>query len=494
MQQNLLPTTLPKFNQASVLVIGDIMLDRYWFGDTARISPEAPVPIVKINSIDNRPGGAGNVALNIASIGAYVTLLGITGNDEAAKILAEQLDATGVSHDFCMQDEANTIIKLRVISRHQQLIRLDFEEKLNTSGFDGLVERYKAHLAKTNLVILSDYNKGTIANPELLIREARRANVPVLVDPKGTDFSIYRGANIITPNFKEFEAIVGKCKGEQDILDKGRDLLSRHEMDILLVTRGEDGMTLITQNDFIHLPAYAREVFDVTGAGDTVIGILGAAIAAKADLKCAMALANLAASLVVGKLGAATVSAPELEVALTGKTRFATGIVNEEQLEQAVKQARAKGKKIVFTNGCFDILHAGHVTYLQLAKELGDYLIVAVNDDNSIRKLKGPNRPINNIDHRMTVLAGLDVVDWVVSFADPTPERLLRLLKPDLLVKGSDYREDQIVGAEIVRAYGGEARIVNHNIKTSSSAIILNIQSDTQPLAKIADGTNNHGQ
>lgn len=470
-----LPKTLPNFKDASILVIGDVMLDRYWFGDTSRISPEAPVPVVKINSIDNRPGGAGNVALNIAALGAKVTLLGITGNDEAATILEEQLTSAAVKHDFCRLDPISTIVKLRVISRHQQLIRLDFEEKMSASA--DLAEPYRRHLKYANLVILSDYNKGTLADPQTLIRLAREANIPVLVDPKGSDFSKYNGATIITPNFKEFETIVGPCQSEQDILEKGRVLLAKHQIEALLVTRGEDGMTLILQNNMFHLPAYAREVFDVTGAGDTVIGVLGAAYAANCDLFTATTLANLAASIAVSKLGAATVSVPELQVALSGKTSFANGIVNEEQLNQAVKQAQAQGKKIVFTNGCFDILHAGHVTYLQMAKQLGDYLIVAVNTDESISQIKGPNRPINHLDHRMTVLAGLGVVDWVVPFADATPERLLQQLKPDLLVKGGDYQVHQVVGADIVRAYGGEVRIMNHNIDTSSTSILKQLQS-----------------
>lgn len=474
---NLLPKILPSFDNASVLVIGDVMLDRYWFGDAARISPEAPVPIVKINSTDNRPGGAANVALNIAALGAKVTLLGMTGKDEAANTLSQQLTAASVNHDFCQLDTLSTIIKLRVISRHQQLLRMDFEEKWACANPDLLIERYKKHLAGAGLVILSDYKKGTLADPQIFIKLAREAHIPVLVDPKGSDFSLYQHANIITPNFKEFEAVVGHCSNEQDILDKGRTLLTNYHIDALLVTRGEDGMTLIEKEETTHLPAYAREVFDVTGAGDTVIGALGTAVAAGMGLVEATALANLAASVVVGKLGAATVSTPELQVALTGKTNFATGIVNEEQLLQAVNQARAQNKKIVFTNGCFDILHAGHVTYLQLTKQLGDYLIVAVNKDESIRKIKGENRPINHLEHRMTVLAGLGVVDWVVPFADDTPERLLRLLKPHLLVKGSDYHPDQIVGADIVRSYGGEARIVSHNVKTSSTAIINRIQS-----------------
>lgn len=472
--QNLLPQALPNFSKATVLVVGDVMLDRYWFGDASRVSPEAPVPIVNIKNIDNRPGGAGNVALNIATLGAKPILLGITGHDQDAALLEQQLTAASVIHDLCKLEALSTIIKLRVISRHQQLLRMDFEESLATAEHDVLLKRFQTHLAKANLVILSDYKKGTLANPQPLIQMARAQNIPVLVDPKGNDFSIYQHANIITPNYKEFEAIVGPCHSEQDILDKGRALLTKYQMDTLVVTRGESGMTIIQQNNIAHFPAYAREVLDVTGAGDTVISTLGASVAAGLPLEQATGLANLAASLAVGKLGAATVSVPELEVALTGKTSYTSGIVNEEQLLRAVQEARAQGKKIVFTNGCYDILHAGHVTSLQLAKQLGDCLIVAINTDESVQKLKGPSRPINHIDHRMTVLAGLGVVDWVVSFNDDTPERLLRLIKPDLLVKGSDYQLHQIVGADIVRSYGGEVRIVNSNITTTSSSSIIN--------------------
>lgn len=494
---HLLPKALPDLSLASVLVIGDVMLDRYWFGETSRISPEAPVPIVKINNIDNRPGGAGNVALNIAALGAKAILLGITGNDESAQVLGQQLKAASVNYDLYQLESISTIVKLRVISRHQQLLRMDFEEKSVSVHNHFLLERFKKHLPQANVIILSDYKKGTLADPAPFIQLARQANIPVLVDPKGTDFSIYQHCNIITPNFKEFEAVVGPCHQEQDIINKGRALLTRYQIDTLIITRGENGITLINQTDVTHLPAYAREVLDVTGAGDTVISMLGTALAAKIDMQQAIALANLAASLVVAKLGAATITTPELETALTGKANFLTGIVNEEQLLQTIKQLRMQGKKIVFTNGCFDILHAGHVAYLELAKQLGDYLVVAVNTDASIQKLKGQSRPINHLHHRMKVLAGLGVVDWVVPFADDTPERLLKRIQPDLLVKGGDYQLNQVVGADIVRAYGGQVRVIHHSAMAtpSTSSIIDRIISrriDDGPAA--VEGENSsHG-
>ncbi len=480
---HLVPKTLPEFSKASILVIGDIMLDRYWFGDTQRISPEAPVPIVKINGIDNRPGGAGNVALNIAALGGNTILLGVTGDDEAADRLTQQLEAACVTPAFCRVKTISTLIKLRVISQRQQLIRLDFEEKRLTAPDNVLVDQYKKYLTQVKLVILSDYNKGTLSDPQLFIQLAREAGIPVLVDPKGNNFNIYRQATIITPNLKEFEAIVGHCENEQTLIEKGRELLTQYQIETLIVTRGDRGITLIQANETAHFPAFAREVLDVTGAGDTVISTLGTAIAADMDITNATSLANLAASIAVGKLGATTVSLPELEAALHNKKDFLTGIVNEDQLLQAINKARSQNKKIIFTNGCYDILHAGHVVSLQLAKQLGDYLIVAVNTDESIRQLKGPNRPINHLNHRMTVLAGLGVVDWVIPFADETPERLLRLLQPDVLVKGGDYQLNGVVGADIVRAYGGEVRIVDSQI-TSSTRIIERIKQ-----GEAADGS-----
>ncbi len=474
--------TLPDFTQSNILVIGDVMLDRYWFGDAARISPEAPVPIVRVKQFDERPGGAGNVALNIAALGANVTLLGVAGNDEAARILADQLTACHVKSAIHHIEGVKTITKLRVISRHQQLIRLDFEEKFPSFSPDALITAFKNELSRSDLVILSDYGKGTLVNPQEFIHLAREANVPVLVDPKGSDFSIYRGANTVTPNLKEFEAVVGPCNNEKDILTKGKAFLRDYHVNALLLTRGEFGMTLIRDDqEEIHLPAHAREVFDVTGAGDTVIAVLGAALASGSPMPTAMTLANLAASLVVSKLGAASVSAAELQIALSGSALTNGGIVNEEQLLRAVNEARLQGKKVVFTNGCFDILHAGHVTYLQQAKQLGDYLIVAVNDDDSITRLKGPGRPINNIEQRMTVLAGLAAVDWVVPFADDTPRRLLKLLQPPILAKGGDYTIEQVVGHEIVYAYGGDVRVLGITKGVSSTSIIDRMVKNVQP-------------
>jgi D-beta-D-heptose 7-phosphate kinase/D-beta-D-heptose 1-phosphate adenosyltransferase len=478
-----MPHQLPDFTKASILVIGDIMLDRYWFGETARISPEAPVPVVKIQQMDERPGGAGNVALNIAALGGKVTLLGLTGDDKESQTLKTFLTAANVNHDLLAISHAPTITKLRIISRRQQLIRLDFEEKLANFNTDLLIETYKKHLPHCNLVILSDYHKGTLHQPQTFIQLAKEAGIPIIIDPKGTDFKKYHGADVITPNFKEFEAVVGTCKNEQEILQKAHQFLNENEINTMLLTRGERGMTLIQKNnEELHLPAYGREIIDVTGAGDTVIGVLGSALSAGTTLPHAMSLANLAASIVVSKLGAGTVKTVELEAVLNSHQNTTEGgiFLNDEQLLLAITTARMQGKKIIFTNGCFDLLHPGHVDFLQQVKQLGDFLIVAINDDASIKKLKGPTRPIHNIHHRMMMLANLEVVDAVIAFADDTPNRLLKYLKPDVLIKGGDYNLDQVVGAEIVHAYGGEVRIVlnTQDFSTSTSEIIDRIKKE----------------
>lgn len=467
---------MPQFEQASVLVVGDVMLDRYWHGNTSRISPEAPVPVVKINQLEDRPGGAANVALNIAALGAKICLIGATGNDEAAVSLTDTLKSAGVETHFQHITSQPTIIKLRVMSRHQQLIRIDFEEPFKINK-EALTNDVKKFLATTNVLLLSDYGKGTLQNYQQLISLAKAHNIPVLVDPKGNDFSIYQGATLLTPNLSEFEAIVGSCCDEKQLIEKGQQLIEHLQLEGLLVTRGEQGMTLLRKNQQeLHLPARAREVFDVTGAGDTVISTLAAALGAGIELTEAVALANLAASIVVAKLGTASISAPELRRAIQRDSSSGRGIISLEQLMIAVNEARERGEKIVFTNGCFDILHAGHVAYLEQARALGGRLIVAVNDDASVTRLKGIGRPINTLDRRMAVLAGLVAVDWVIGFSEATPERLLKIIKPDILVKGGDYTVNQVVGADIVQAYGGTVRVLGLVENSSTTAIVNKIK------------------
>ena len=470
---NLMKLTLPRFDQARVLVVGDVMLDRYWHGATSRISPEAPVPVVKIGQVEDRPGGAGNVALNIASLGAPAWLIAATGQDEAADALQTRLEAAGVYCDFARMPEVPTILKLRVISQNQQLIRLDHEEAFIGLGSDIIEMKTEALLDNIGALILSDYYKGTLSDHQRLIQMAKVRNIPVLVDPKGSDFERYRGATVITPNLNEFETVVGRCKNEQDLLSKGQQLLKDLELEALLITRSEQGMTLICKDSQeIHLPARAREVFDVTGAGDTVISTLAAALAAGSSLPKSAAIANIAAGIVVGKLGTATVSMPELRREVNRELGAERGVVSKDQLMIAIEDARAHGEKIVFTNGCFDIIHAGHVGYLEQARKQGDRLVLAINSDASVKRLKGEGRPINSEDRRMAVLAGLEAVDWVVCFDEDTPENLLRAVKPDVLVKGGDYSIDEVVGAPIVYEYGGGVKVLAFLDNCSTTAIV----------------------
>lgn len=468
--------TMPYFERAHILVVGDLMLDRYWHGASSRISPEAPVPVVNVAQTEDRPGGAGNVALNMAALGCRVSLVSIVGDDEAGQILYERLRVAKVHTNLQISNTKPTITKLRVVSRNQQLLRMDFEEKFDESDSSEFPNKVQSLIGRTHALVLSDYAKGSLPDCQALIRIAREAGVPVLVDPKGKDFTRYRGATILTPNLNEFEAVVGKCTSEQDMVDKGEALMSELDLQALLITRGEQGMTLLRHHQSeLHLPARAREVFDVTGAGDTVIATLAAALSAGQTLPEATAMANLAAGIVVGKMGTATVSTPELRRAVIAEQGAERGVVTEDQLLMALDDARASGEKIVFTNGCFDIIHAGHVGYLEEARKQGDRLVLAVNSDDSIRRLKGSGRPINPLDRRMAVLAGLESVDWVVSFEEDTPERLLRRVKPDVLVKGGDYSEDQVVGNQIVKSYNGSVKVLSFFDNCSTTSIVNKI-------------------
>ena len=474
--------SMPRFDNAQVLVVGDVMLDRYWHGGTSRISPEAPVPVVKVDQVEDRAGGAANVALNIAALGAGVSLTGLVGEDEAAASLRERMQAANVHSDFQSVATQPTITKLRVISRHQQLIRMDFEEAFAEAESAKLSQKAQSMLEPVGALILSDYAKGALADPQPLIQAAVKAGVPVLVDPKGSDFSRYRGATLLTPNLHEFETIVGPCANEQELVEKGEALMLANDLKALLVTRGEHGMTLLRPNEpELHLPARAREVFDVTGAGDTVISVLASALAAGESMPNAVGLANLAAGIVVGKLGTATISTPELRRAVQAEQGSERGVLSLEQLQVALADARAHGEKVVFTNGCFDILHPGHAGYLEQARELGDRLVVAVNGDDSITRLKGPGRPINPVDSRMALLSKLESVDWVISFDDDTPEKLLEALKPDILAKGGDYDKKGVVGWEIVEAYGGEVNVLSLFDNQSTTSIVEKVLEKNKP-------------
>jgi D-beta-D-heptose 7-phosphate kinase/D-beta-D-heptose 1-phosphate adenosyltransferase len=470
---------LPDFRAARVLVAGDVMLDRYWHGGTSRISPEAPVPVVRVDGVEERAGGAGNVALNIAALGAAVELLGYRGQDEAGASLTALLEKAGIACGIECLEALPTITKLRVLSRHQQLIRLDFEERFHAVDPARLAENFAARLAEAHAVVLSDYGKGTLHSIRPLIELAGAAGKPVLVDPKGADFDKYHGATLMTPNRGEFEAVAGPCRNDDELIDKGRRLADRLELEALLITRGEQGMTLLPRGEkALHLPAHAKEVYDVTGAGDTVISVLAAGLAAGASLAEATHLANLAAGIVVGKLGAASVSREELDYALHGQRAHRRGVIDLDGLLPILAAARRQGEKIVATNGCFDILHPGHIHYLREARALGDRLVVLVNSDASVKRLKGASRPINPLEHRMAMLAALESVDWVVPFEEDTPRDAIGRLLPDILVKGGDYRDiAAIAGHDHVLANGGEVKLLDFVEGFSTTRIIQTLRN-----------------
>jgi len=527
---------IPNFKNVHALVVGDVMLDRYWQGQTHRISPEAPIPVVTIEKKTARPGGAANVAVNLARLGCQVSLFGFVGRDEAAECLRQTLEEAGVETHFHVCDAVSTTTKLRVTDRNQQLIRLDLEaataQIMMHAKTPAWLSTYMQGLSAANVVILSDYGKGALAQPAHFIVPARKKKIPVVVDPNYADFKRYLGATVIKPNRKEFEDQVRSMVGptaevgpmpmgqlapiesvptseaksakrnkaspadpslcRNPLQEKAIHLLQRCDCQALLITCGSEGMTLVQRCGSVeHFPAHKREIYDVTGAGDTVTALLAASLAAKASLSRACSLANIAAGIVVGKAGAATVSLPELRRALQRQENSGLGVLNEDMLQLACEDARAHGERIIMTNGCFDLLHAGHVAYLEQAKSLGHRLLVAVNDDQSVRRLKGKTRPIHEIAHRMQVLAALRAVDWVVSFCEDTPERLIHRISPDILVKAADYTADEIAGAPWVIAKGGAVKIIPLYPPHSTSATIeriVSLSTDISPISNTVTG------
>ena len=458
-----------------ILVVGDVMLDQCWHGQVQRISPEAPVPISQIKEVRYYPGGAANVALNIASLNDQVELIGCIGNDEAGNILKNLLSKRGITHCLIKTEKQQTISKLRLVAHNQQLMRADYDSDFAICS-QQLFDIYKTKLQQADLVVFSDYHKGTLTKITAMIRLAKQAGKKVLVDPKNKDFSIYSHADLLTPNLHEFQAVVGLCK-DQELIDKGRQLTKALKLQALLITRSEHGMTLITQSDHLHLPAHIQEVADVTGAGDTVIAVTASCLAHNIGLEQAVDMANVAAGISVSHFGAYAVTDMQLRQAVLARKQASMhfGIVNLNTLQEYVTVAKALGEKLVFTNGCFDLLHLGHIRYLNQAKQLGDRLIVAVNSDESIRQLKGSQRPIVNLAQRMEVLANLHMTDWITDFDDLTPHKLLQTLKPDILVKGDDYKSTrEIVGADIVSSYGGKVSIVAVHVKDLSTTHIIN--------------------
>ena len=455
------------FAALRILVIGDVMLDRSIWGEVDRISPEAPVPVLRSVRTTSAPGGAGNVAMNLVGLGVKVAQAGFWGRDSDMHELNGLLGVAGVDTSGMLPCGHATISKTRIVSRNQQLLRLDVEDATPhpDSEHQGLLARCLQLVEGSDAIILSDYAKGALS-PRLcqaVIAAARKRGIPVLVDPKGRDFEKYAGATTICPNLQELGLLTGiDRRNLPELLAAAQQLVATLRIDYMTVTMSEKGIRILYPDSFVHSPTRAREVFDVTGAGDTVIATLAASLAGGLDAEAAVNLANLAAGIVVAKTGTAPIARHELIAAFTASSQM-TGpdkIIDLQHLLVRVAEWRASGDRIVFTNGCFDILHVGHITLLEQCRAFGDKVVIGLNSDASVRDLKGPTRPVVGENERARVLAALGASDAVILFDEPTPLTLIRSLQPDVLVKGGDYAASNIVGADDIATWGGRLEIV----------------------------------
>lgn len=475
---------LGELGNPRILIVGDLMLDRYVRGEVSRISPEAPIPVLAVRGSEERLGGAGNVAANLRAMEAGVVVCGLIGKDGWGDAVRRMLEESGADTSALVVDpNRRTIEKTRMVSGVQQMLRVDYEEDLplDSKVEASLLKTIEKEMATVDAVVLSDYGKGVLTDTVLkrTIELARAAKKPVLVDPKGTDYSRYSGATLMTPNRKEAEEALGRrLKGLDQVEAGAQSLIDLANLDCCIITLGADGIfsrTKSGEND--HAPAAARAVFDVTGAGDTVIAHLALYLGHGFDLNIAVGLANHAAGVVVARLGTNAVTRSELRAKLfESSTELGTVLVGDD-LDQALAAWRKEGRRIVFTNGCFDILHAGHVTYLRDAKAHGDVLLVGVNDDASVRRLKGESRPVNTIHDRMVVLAALEMVDAVTSFGEDTPKDIIQRVTPDVLVKGEDWADKGVVGREWVESHGGVVHLAKLVPGRSTTNIIERAKS-----------------
>ena len=489
------------FKKSKILIIGDAMLDKYFLGSTERISPEAPVPVLKVESEILKPGGAANVASNISSLGQDTTLIANIGIDTNGKILKKLIGAQKINLISKNDKNIKTTTKSRFISQNQQLIRVDDEtnDKINFL----MPSNIESQVKKCDALIFSDYKKGAQNNITKLIKLANKFKKPVFIDPKGDNFDCYKNSFCITPNRKEFENIVGKCSSNQDIVNKSKKLITKLNLKSILITLGSEGMILVEKNlKPTKIEATSvNEVFDVTGAGDTVIATLCATYLSSEtkDLKFAAVVANIAAGEVIKKLGAQSISEKELSSKvyenlnladeieneyfskLDELENFDRVISNERDLTKILNLIRELGFKIGFTNGCFDILHRGHIQYLDKARKSADFLFIGVNDDNSVKKLKGKNRPINSLKDRINFLNRATLDDaFIMKFSESTPLKLIKRIKPDILIKGGDYKANQIVGNEFVKKNNGEVKIIPFLKGYSTSNLIKKIKKSIE--------------
>jgi D-beta-D-heptose 7-phosphate kinase/D-beta-D-heptose 1-phosphate adenosyltransferase len=464
-------SSIETFRDTRILVIGDVMLDRYWWGMVNRISPEGPVPVVKIRDRSSVPGGAGNVAANLVGLGCGVSLLGARGDDDAGTALEALLDRKGIDATLVIRDDASTTTKTRVMARDQQLLRLDEEDigPASPTLTDRIMAIVSRDIHRYHALILSDYGKGLLGSTDIcrkLIDLGDANGIPVLVDPKSRNWKRYRGATCITPNLAELQLVVDHSIENDDaaLAETAETMRQQCDLDFLLVTLGARGMLLSSREEKAVLPTVAQEVYDVSGAGDTVIATLAAGLAVGMTPCNAAAVANIAAGIVVGKLGTQPITHAELDHAwrqAPGAASDTTGGFEADAAHMQLNAWRSAGQRVVFTNGCFDLLHPGHISLLHQARRLGDRLIVGLNTDASVKRLKGNSRPVLNEQDRAVMLNALACVDMVVLFDEDTPENLICKLKPDVLVKGADYKPEEVVGKNIVESYGGEVKLVN---------------------------------
>lgn len=462
------------------LVVGDLMLDEYLWGKAERISPEAPVQVVDILREELRLGGAGNVAHNLAALGVQVSVCSVVGDDENGRALLHEFDRHNIVTDsIFLAPHRRTSRKTRVVAANQQIVRIDRETRETVADdFERRVcEWVAAHANGFHVIVLSDYNKGVLTPAVIatVIASAAKTETPVLVDPKGADFSRYRGATLLTPNRKEAETASGIAIHDAETLARAAAIImDSADLQHLLITRSEEGMSLFSRDrEAVHIPTVAREVFDVSGAGDTVLAALAAGIASGLPMAEAARLANIAAGIAVGKLGTSIVTPQEIidAVALTHRDTDSK-IKTLDVLTPVITAEKARGSKIVFTNGCFDLLHAGHVKYLQKARALGDILILGLNSDASVRRLKGEKRPLIGEEERAHIMAALNCIDYVIIFDEDTPLALITALKPDILAKGGDYTLDGVVGRDFVESTGGRVELVSFVDGKSTTNII----------------------
>ena len=473
---------IERFKGTKILCVGDLMLDIFTYGDVSRVSPEAPVPVLKVSHEKEMLGGAGNVVNNLLALGAQPILVGAVGPDNNGDTVKKILLEKGVGLDGLISDAAlQTIEKRRFTTRGQQLLRVDREETayFPDALYDGILNRALEKLKDVSGLILSDYGKGLL-HPQKVIRPlidgAAKLGIPIVVDPKGADYSIYKGTTVITPNRKELnEATKLPTKTDEEVIEAGATLIDTCGIQNVLATRSEDGMTLIqADKDAHHFKTQVKEISDVSGAGDTVIAVLTAALGTGASLKDAAYLSNVAGSIVVGKLNTATVSDLELKEACTHQTQGNhTKVMSEDRALGKIKSWHEKGLKVGFTNGCFDILHEGHITIFKEADMACDRLIVGINSDASVKRLKGNERPINDEKTRALIVSCLAFVDAVVIFHEDTPLNLIKSFQPDVLIKGDDYKKEDVVGGDIVEGKGGRVVLVDL-VKGKSTTNIVN--------------------